>query len=393
MRLITWALSGLALLLLIGIFCVFAVAPRLVDASMNRVVDHPPWPVSAEAAALHAQIGVADLHADTLLWQRNPARRHHRGHTDLPRLREGGMFLQVFTTVTKSPAGLNYERNEGTSDQITLLAIVQRWPRASWGSLYQRAVYQAQRLHHLAADDPGLRIIRTRDDLIAAEIAHAGDPTILAAILGTEGAHPLEGRIENVEGLYKEGFRVIGLQHFFDNELGGSLHGVSQDGLSPFGADVVDALTARAMIIDVAHSSPQVVRDVLARTTRPVIVSHTGLAGLCPGPRNIPDALMESIAARGGLIGIGFWDEATCDATPAGIARMVRYGIDLLGEDAIALGSDFDGSVTAYFDASELAALTHAMLDEGLSPDQIRKVMGDNAVRFFRENLPRAEDL
>ena len=80
-------------------------------------------------------------------------------------------------------------------------------------------------------------------------------------------------------------------------------------------------------------------------TERPVILSHGGFKGQCDTARNLEDALMQELAARGALVGVGFWDGAVCDASPAGIVASIRYGIDLLGLEHIALGSDFDGTV------------------------------------------------
>ena len=208
-----------------------------------------------------------------------------------------------------------------------------------------------------------------------------------------EGAHPLEGELANLDRLYKAGYRLIGLQHFFDNRLGGSLHGVRGLGLSAFGRDVIKRADELEMIIDVAHSSPQVVRETLALTQRPLIVSHTGFNGHCPSRRNISDDLMREITSAGGLIGVGFWEDVICDDSPAGIAAAIEYGVTTFGEDHIALGSDFDGTVTTALDASELAAITQALMDRQMPPDTIRKVMGENAVRFFLENLPNTEDL
>ncbi|XZQ28728.1 membrane dipeptidase [Rhodobacter capsulatus] len=97
---------------------------------------------------------------------------------------------------------------------------------------------------------------------------------------------------------------------------------------------------------------------------------------------------MREIAAKGGLIGIGAWAEVTCDATPAGVARSIVAAVRLVGEDHVALGSDFDGAVETEFDSSELAALTQALLDAGLSESVIAKVMGGNMIRYLRETLP-----
>jgi microsomal dipeptidase-like Zn-dependent dipeptidase len=384
-----WALGAILATALAGAGFFFFILPPRVDDALNAVTPHDPWPVSAEAQALHDSLRVADLHSDLLLWSRDPVRRYGRGHTDLPRLREGGVTLQVFTSVTKTPSNMNYETNDATSDDITLLAIAQRWPVDTWGSLFNRARYHARRLHRAEArSDERFSVVESRTDLEAALAAHGTDPGHVAGILGTEGAHPLEGDLANIPRLYAEGYRVVGLQHFFDNELGGSLHGISNAGLTGFGRDAVRELIGRGFIIDVAHSSEAVVREVLDMTDAPLIVSHTGIRSLCETPRNISDDLLAEIAARGGLIGIGFWADVTCDDSPAGIARVIAHGVDRFGVEAIALGSDYDGSITASFDASELAALTHALLEAGMSEADIRAVMGENQIRFFLENLP-----
>ena len=88
------------------------------------------------------------------------------------------------------------------------------------------------------------------------------------------------------------------------------------------------------------------------------------------------------------MIGIGFWDEVTCDATPKGIAASIVAAIRLAGEDHVALGSDFDGAVETTFDVSELPALTQALIDAGLDEPVIAKVMGGNMVRFLAQALP-----
>ena len=209
-------------------------------------------------------------------------------------------------------------------------------------------------------------------------------------MLGTEGSHALDGKLENIGRLHDAGFRIMGLQHFFDNELGGSLHGTSRAGLSEFGRAALAEMLRRRIIIDVAHSSPAVVEDVLAATDAPLLVSHTGTYGHCPGPRNIPDALMQRIAARGGLVGIGFWAEAICDASPAGIAAALDAAVDLLGEEAVALGSDFDGAVTTTIDAAGLSAITAALRARGMDESRIARVMGGNAREFLRRQLPPA---
>jgi microsomal dipeptidase-like Zn-dependent dipeptidase len=379
------------LLLLVGLavaaFLIFA--PGYVEKSRNTVAPHDPFDVSAEAQALHDTLIVGDWHADTLLWKRNPLKRANRGQVDIPRLIEGNVALQVFTAVTKSPAGQNYDENSADAqDNITLLAIGQLWPVATWDSLYERALFQAARLHKAAADSDGqLRVITTRAEMEQLLADRAAGQNVTGGMLGVEGAHPLEGDFANLQGLQDAGYRVIGLQHFFDNELGGSLHGTGNKGLTDFGRKVVAAIEERNLVLDLAHSSPQVAKDVLAMTDMPIIVSHTGIHSNCPVKRNFEDALMRDIAATGGVVGIGYWADVTCDDSPLGVAKTIRAAVDVVGEDHVSLGSDFDGSVPTAFDTAEVAAITQALMVQGLSEPQIRKVMGGNMLRVLRERL------
>ena len=375
----------LGLILIGAAIYVFGILVPQQDAKMNPVTPHDPYPVSNTAKALHADLLIADLHTDSLLWRRNPEKRWDRGHVDLPRLREGGVNIQVFSAVTKSPRGLNFDGNDANApDNITLLAKAQLWPVRTWDSIYERAAFQAQRLQKIEKRaENKLIIARTKSDL------KQPDGTLITLLL-IEGAHPLEGEIENIERLYDEGYRAMGLQHFFDNELGGSMHGRSQAGLTDFGHQAVLEMERRNIMIDVAHSSVQTVRDVLATVKAPIFISHGGTISGCPrtANRNLPDDILKEIAARGGILGVGYFNGAICDISPRGIAKEIIHAVDLLGEDAVALGSDYDGTVTTSLDTSELAAITHELLVQGMTETQIRKVMGDNVQRYFFENLP-----
>ncbi len=135
-----------------GLLIFFVFLPPYIEGKRNNVIDHAPYPVTDAAAALHETLIVGDLHADPLLWSRDLTERGTRGQVDIPRLIEGNVALQVFTAVTKSPAGQNYEANSADAfDNITLLAIGQLWPLRTWDSLMQRAVYQAEKLHQFEA--------------------------------------------------------------------------------------------------------------------------------------------------------------------------------------------------------------------------------------------------
>lgn len=377
----------LSVLILLGVF--FAIAPPLAEHVLNPTPRVDPGPVSAPAAELHANLTIGDWHADSLLWKRDLLKRASRGQIDLPRLIDGNVALQVFTAVTKSPSGLNYEANSAEApDDITKLAIGQLWPVRTWGSLLERALYQSEKLHRFAdASEGKLRIIRTRSDLEAVLAARAVGKTVVGALLGIEGSHPLEGDLGNMDLLDEAGHRVIGLQHFFDNDIGGSLHGMSNSGLTNFGRVVVNEIQNRGMVLDLAHSSPRVAAEVVEMVESPVILSHTGLYSHCESRRNLLDPLMVAIARTGGVIGIGYWRDVNCADGPDGVAAAIRAAIEVVGEDHVSLGSDFDGLVHPTFDTSDLAALTQALMDEGLNETQIRKVMGENMVRVLRARL------
>ncbi|PCJ71917.1 MAG: peptidase M19 [Rhodobiaceae bacterium] len=383
-------LIGFGVLALVAFGLLYFVVPGVFESTINVVEDHDAYEISDETKALHEQLIVADLHSDTLLWGRDPLARGTTGHVDIPRLQEGNVTLQVFSAVTKAPAGQNYDSNTGDSDQITLLVQLQLWPLRTWDSLYERAHYQGERLLAAEQNDPdALRVIKTQADLDTVLTTHESGGNLVGGLLATEGSHALEGDLANIKALHTLGYRMMGLHHFFDNKLGGSLHGISQAGLTDFGKDAVREMERLEIIVDVAHSSPAVVRDTLAIATRPLVVSHTGIQGTCDSPRNLDDDLMRNIAAKGGLIGIGYWEGAVCDHTPASIVKTLRYAIDLLGVDHVALGSDYDGSTSVRFDTSELAVLTEEMRRANFTNEEIGKVMGANIVRFIRNLLPQ----
>ncbi|WP_244266907.1 dipeptidase [Polycladidibacter stylochi] len=357
---------------------------------MNRVRVHQPYVVSKASQQVHDKLIVGDWHADTLLWNRDLRERGSYGHVDLPRLREGNVAFQVFTVVTKSPAGQNYRANPSDArDRITPLLIAQLWPPKTWGSLFERALFQAQKLEETAQKAPEeLIIVETRKDLRDVLEMRREGKEVIGGLIGLEGAHALLANMENLDALFEAGYRVIGLQHFFDNALGGSLHGVSGKGLTPFGRAVVQGLMERGMVIDLAHSSPQVAKDVLAMVNVPVVNSHTGIYSHCNSARNISDELMKGIAQTGGVIGIGYWKTVVCDDSPAGVAATIKAAVDLVGVDHVSLGSDYDGSVTTSFDSSELAVLTHELRVLGFDGEALEKIMGGNMIRVLNQVLP-----
>jgi len=366
----------------------FGVVPGYVEQSMNQIDGQPLIVVSDEAKALHKTLTIVDLHSDSLLWNRDINDRAGRGHVDVPRLADGNVALQVFSSVTKTPKKQNYDSNSDETDNITLLTIVQLQPVTTWSSLLERSLYHAQKLHAaVEASNGGLVAITEAGQIDALVQRRQGENRPVGAMLSIEGLHDLEGKAENLDRLYSAGFRMAGLTHFFDNELGGSMHGIHKGGLTPFGREIVQRMEAKGMIVDIAHLSHTGVAEVLAMATRPVVSSHGGVQATCQVNRNLTDDEIRGVAKTGGLIGIGYWDGALCDTSPRAAAKAMHYVRDLVGIGTVALGSDYDGATTVRFDTSQLVQVTQALMDEGFTPDEIRAAMGGNALRVIRAGI------
>jgi membrane dipeptidase len=382
------SLQFAVLILCIAAAC-FTEIPRFLDQHFNKLVKKSPYSASDRAFDLHKQLTIIDLHADSLLWGRDLLERGQDGQVDIPRLSDGNVTLQVFSLPTKTPRGLNIESNDDKTDSIYWLAIVDRWPPRTWNSLTERALYQAKRLHDFArGSEGGFTVIETSADLFSYLQRRQRNNRLTAGLLSIEGAHALDGKLENLDVLYHAGYRMMSPSHFFDNDIGGSSAGVRKTGLTEKGREWVRQMEARHMIIDLAHASPQTIEDVLAIATRPIVVSHTGVKGTCNNNRNLSDDQIQAIAAKGGLIGIGYWDVATCGADARAIVKAMRYVSDRVGVEHVALGSDFDGAVTEPFDTTGLVLITDAMLEAGYSESDIRLIMGENALKFLESNLP-----
>jgi microsomal dipeptidase-like Zn-dependent dipeptidase len=363
----------------------FGMVPGYVERSMNQIDGQPLIGVSDEAKALHQTLSIVDLHSDSLLWDRDINDRSGRGHADVPRLADGNVALQLFSSVTKTPKNQNYDSNSDQTDNITLLTIVQLQPLKTWGSLLERSLYHAQKLHAAVdAAKGGLVAIDAAGQIDALIQLRQGNNRPVGAMLTIEGLHNLEGKTENLDRLYAAGFRMAGLTHFFDNELGGSMHGITKGGLTPFGRDIVQRMEANGMIVDIAHLSHAGVAEVLAMARRPVVSSHGGVQATCEVNRNLTDDEIRGVARTGGVVGIGYWDAALCDTSPRAAAKAMKHIRDLVGIGTVALGSDYDGATTVRFDTSQLVQVTQALLDEGFTPDEIRAAMGGNALRVLR---------
>ena len=381
-------LIGILVVLLVAAGAFFTLAPGILERGMNKIDGKPLAEVSERAKALHKTLTVVDLHSDSLLWSRDFLDRAKRGHMDLPRLEDGNVALQILASTTKSPKGQNYDANSGDTDNITGLVIAQLQPVRTWNSLLERSLWHAEKLHRaVAASDGQLLAVADRAQLDALIAARQGKAVPVGAMLSIEGLHGLKGDIANLDKLYAAGFRMAGLTHFFDNDLAGSMHGLKKGGLTPLGRAVVTRMEAKGMIVDLAHCSAPCVADILKMARRPVVSSHGGVQATYKVNRNLSDEQIRGVAATGGLIGIGYWDAAVCDTSPASIAKAMKHVRDLVGINHVALGSDYDGATTVRFDTSKLVQVTQALIDAGFSDDEIRAAMGGNAVRVLSAGL------
>ena len=380
---------ALAIVLLLYFLATFIVSP-ILDKQMNLVEYSDPRQLGAEAKELYKSLEfIADLHCDALLWDRDLTKKLDYAHLDFPRMQQANMSLQAFTIVTKSPKGQNFKQNSADAfDKITMLNFVQGRLPDKWFSLYKRAEYQARALQDYQDKYAGkFLLVKSRQDLKNLIELKKTDPEVIGGFLGIEGAHCLEGNLDNLQNLYYEGVRMMAPTHFFDNELGGSAHGLSGAGLTDFGREVIHEMNRLGVIIDLAHVSPKMIDEILDQTTRPVVVSHTGVKGTKDSPRNISDRHINRIAASGGLIGIGFFKGAIKGEIKH-IVEAMKYVRDLVGIEHVALGSDFDGAATTPIDVTGLPFIVQELMNQGFSELEIRAIMGENVKRFLSEQLP-----
>ena len=378
MHVLSRLLAGLTGLVLLTL-CVlrFGVLPY-IDDQRNAVFMPGPYPVSDRIRAIHQAAFVADLHADSLLWGRDLRRSLSRGHIDVPRLQDGGVDLQVFSVVSKVPDPLDYNYNKGDTDSLPLLFLASWRSPATWFNPGERALVQAREMVQVAETSP-LTLVLRRGDLSAGGVK---------GLLALEGMHALGSGEDALLEFHEAGFRMMGLVHFFDNEVAGSVHGADKYGLTGLGRSLVFRMEALGITIDLAHASDAAFEQTLDIVTKPVVVSHGGVKGTCPGPRSLSDSQLLSIAGNGGVVGIGYWKRAICDASLEGITAAILYAIEVAGVDHVGLGSDFDGNIAAPFDTAGLPLLTGSLLAAGLSEQDVGKVLGGNVRRVLSANLP-----
>ena len=365
----------------------FSIAPGFIDKSMNTTI-HGASP--ADKISWYDSIPfIADLHCDALLWDRNFLQPHDYGHVDLPRMQKANEAFQVFTVVSKTPRNQNYDKNMDETDQIALLSFAQLKSPADWFSVKSRALHQCEQLYEFASKSNGaFRVITNQQQLKQFIKDREQNHTLTSGMLGLEGAHCLEDDISNLDAFYKAGVRYIGLTHFFDNEWGGSAHGVNKQGLTAKGRQLIKKMDSLHIIIDIAHASPKTVSDIFELTSSPLILSHGGVKGTCDNIRNLSDAQIMEVGRRNGLIGMGLWETAVCGTDAEATARAIKYVVDKIGVDKVALGSDFDGAVRSSYDVTGFPVIVNELIKLGFSRQDIEKIMGGNVRNFMLANLP-----
>lgn len=334
---------------------------------------------SPHARALHERFPAIDLHADSLMWSRwvsyDLHARHDAplpfaaigGHVDVPRLREGGIGAQFFGLVSL-PIG----------QRTGLASVIDE---------------QIDELEGAVRKDPSRLIkARTVEDIEAARARGA-----VAALLGIEGAHSLEGDITKLDHFARRGVRYLGLLHFSANEVGYPAAGRGRrptEGLTPFGRDVVRRCEELGIIVDLAHINRRGFLEACSMATRPLMVSHTGVLGAFKHWRNISDEELRAVADKGGCVGVIFCPRFLGGAGLEPVVRHMRHIIDVVGEDTPALGSDWDGFIIPtqeLSEASKLPLLTDALLAAGFREELIGKILHGNVMRVLRESpLPAA---
>lgn len=316
---------------------------------------------------------IADCHCDTIaLFGREDydfANRNNSGHLDLPRLIEGGIALQFFAVCT---APLKEHRPLHAA-----LRMISRYRRT------------------LELNRPLMQQIETQADLLAAERSGR-----IGALLALEGAEPLEGSLELLDIFAHLGVRALSLtwnhrNHFADG-VGEEAAGA---GLTRAGRKLVQELSRKGIILDLAHLAPRSFEEALELTSRPPLVSHANARALCEHPRNLGDNQLKALAARNGVIGLSFYPyfiTGRAEASLEELADHFAHVAELIGVEHVACGSDFDGikeTVAGIADAAAYPNLLEALRRRGFHLREIALIARGNVERILQAHLSPGEPL
>lgn len=214
-----------------------------------------------------------------------------------------------------------------------------------------------------------------------------------SVILCVEGGHSIENDIYKLDTLYKLGARYLTITWNNSTSWATSAQDpqATTKGLSEFGRQVIRHMDSLGMLIDVSHVGPKTIEDILETTVNPIIATHSGVKALRNHYRNLSDQQIIKIAQKGGVIGIIFYPPYLTNSSTATISNVIAhidYIKNLVGIDYIALGSDFDGIervVVGLEDVTRFSNLTEALLRRGYSISDVRKILGENFLRVFKQ--------
>jgi len=332
--------------------------------------------VSPEVEAFHRETFVFDLHNDLLTklthFPHDIAKRNGtaafwnplRLDLDLPRIRQGGidaLGCMLFS-------GFRFDSGR----------------RRFW-----RQLDCARELARAHAD--ALVLARTMDQVDSARASGR-----VAFVLGVEGSYAIDDDVEaGVERLADAGVRFIGPLWERDSAAGGSCRSREDRGLTAVGRRLVAACNDRGLLIDVAHAGKRTFWDLCAASTSPVFSSHSGAQAVHEHPRNLDDEQLRAIGQAGGVVGVIFVASYLGGpfSTLERLAEHIERVAEIAGEDAVALGSDFDGFVPlsrGMRDGADLPRLTEVLWRRGWRAPRLTKLLGANARRFFARAERRA---
>lgn len=369
---------------------------------------------------VHKKATIVDLHAHpslkVSLFKRTLANRVRASRafdplsmrTDLDRLREGGVNVLLSTV---------YAPERGIIRECRYLQLMRYLLPRTWKMVFDRPHFDVT-IEMLDAMEEQVKVSGTTQSgkpvaRMACSVQELNDildeRESVAVIHNVEGAHSLDGRLDNVQRLFDRGVAYLTLAHFYANEavnpcfpypesvqhMGCFTRGRNLAlGLEPFGDEVVEKMVELGMILDIVHCTPPARRRIyeIVGNRLPLIASHVGAYEINPSPYNLKDWELVKIAESGGVVGVIFMNYWLMPAeTKRGlnfIARTIDHFVDVAGENHVAIGSDFDGFTDPpddLKDTSMFPKLTQRLLADGYSPARIEKIWGGNVLRVLRE--------
>ena len=360
---------------------------RIVDRALHTVSEPRPHPASRAALDLHGRAPVVDLLVGTVLFRRRFLERSPVGHVDLPRLRQGGVNLVGMSIATRFPD----RRGTLSAAQFLSLGV----PARVLGSDLEMIEHMVGRLDAWDASSEGrFRVVRSAADLET--VLAPGGP--VGAFVGVQGGQVLAGSPDRMARvlarLHTAGVRMLAIAHVMDNPLAGSGTGRRAGGLTPLGRRAVAGLETSGMLVDLAHASSATIRDAVPVLTRPPVVSHTGFVERAARPsrwrrysaasRNVRMADARVVSEAGGVVGVTTAVSLLGGETARDLVDTVRFAIDELGADHVAIGSDMDGALRSVIDAAGFPVLTDGLLAAGVPEADVAAFLGGNAITVLR---------